>query len=208
MRALSWLLSKNVSGCRMRYLVEWVVLGDENAERAFASASAASGLLPCAGDGSGVSGQDGRVKASDVDSKLHGGCGGQSEQPALEEVALDAASAGLRQVAGAVRGDALGDDGMGRPELVAGVHVEELGLAPAADEGHGAGVALEKLDEYLDGLGVGGAAGAWRGLSWEGSRRRSPCRRRVSRRSPRPRRGVRPDARRARRGWRWWPSRG
>ena len=132
-------------------LVEGVVLRDENAEGALAGASAASGLLPCAGDGAGVSGQDGRVEGSDVDAQLHGGGGGQSEQPALEEVALDL-SAVFGQVAGAIGGDAFGDDGVGWPELVARVHVEELGLAPAADEGHGTRVALEKLDEYLDGL--------------------------------------------------------
>ena len=113
---------------RMRHdvLIQWVVLGDEHDERSLLRASGAARLLPRAGDGARIPGDDARVQPAYVDPELERARRRDPEQPSVGEVALQRAPL-LGQVAGAVRGDPAGEVPAFVGEQVACVLGDELG---------------------------------------------------------------------------------
>ncbi len=99
--------------------VERVVAGDQHHQRAFAAAPGTTGLLPERGDRARVSGDDHRVEAADVHAEFEGVGGGDAEQLAVGEGALEAAAV-VGQVPGAVGGHPLGQGRCGFGEQLLG----------------------------------------------------------------------------------------
>ena len=86
---------------------------------------------------------------------------GQPNHKPLEQVAVEAPPV-LRQRAGAVRGNSLGEGVVGQYQLVADVDVQKLGQPATAHERQRAHAAAQKLGEYLGGLAVRAASAALR----------------------------------------------
>ncbi len=137
--------------------VQGVVAGDEDGEGALARAAGAAGLLPEGGPGAGVAGEEDGVEAGDVDAQLEGRGGGEAQQLAGVQGALDGAAL-LGEVAAAVGGDAGGEGAVHGGEPFLGDQGDELGAASGADEGDGAHPLDGEVGEQVGGLGGGGAA--------------------------------------------------
>ncbi|GAA3052413.1 hypothetical protein GCM10020000_37400 [Streptomyces olivoverticillatus] len=92
--------------------VQRVVPGDEDGECAPARTARAASLLPQGGAGAGVAREEDGVEVGDVDAQLQGGGGGQAQQLAGVQGALQGAAL-FGEVAAAVGGDT-GGQGNGR----------------------------------------------------------------------------------------------
>ena len=84
--------------------VQRVVAGHQDGQGTLPGASGPAGLLPQRRPGAGIAGDDDGIQARDIDAELEGGGGGQAQQPAGVQGALQGA-AFLGEVSPAVGGD-------------------------------------------------------------------------------------------------------
>ena len=134
--------------------VQRIVPGDQDGQCALGLTPRPARLLPERGPGAGVAGHQDGVESGDVDAEFESGGGGESEQSAGVQVALQG-PAFVGEVAAAVGGHPLGE----RPaELVLGLQRDEFGGAAGADEHDGPGLPFDQVGQQVRGLGGGGAA--------------------------------------------------
>ncbi len=134
--------------------VQRVVPGDQDGERALGLPAGPAGLLPERGPGTRVPGHQDGVQTGDVDPEFEGGGGGEAEQPAGVEFALQGPAL-VGEVAAAVGGDPVGERAA---QLVLGLERDEFGGPPGADEDDGAGLPFDQVGQQVGGLGGGGPA--------------------------------------------------
>ena len=152
--------AQEIGGMAHVVLVERVVEADQHGERGIIAAARAPGLLPQAGDGAGIADQQRRVQPAHVDPQLQRGGRRHAQQPAAEQLPLDAPAL-LRQVAGPIRRDAFRQPGrrLVAPQRVASIAQQQFGDDARSGERDGAHSRADQRREQLAGFMVGAAPG-------------------------------------------------
>ena len=140
-------------------LVELVVARDEDRRGTAAGAPGAPCLLPHRRECAREPVQHDRVEPADVDAELERVGGGDPEQPPARQLELERAAL-LREIARAVRANALRELGRDPAETAARVLRDHLRAAPAAGERERLVVRAHEAGEELGRLDVGGATRA------------------------------------------------
>ena len=139
-------------------LVERIPQGDQHRQRGILAAARAAGLLPQAGDGAGIAHQQRRVQPAHVDAQFQRGGGRDAQQPAAEQLALDAPAL-LRQITGPIGRHALHQVRGDLAQPFAGVAQQQLRHDARPGERNRAGPLSHERDEQIARLAVGAAPG-------------------------------------------------